>query len=313
MRTLTILSILTATVLTGACVTTRERNAEGELPAMVRIEPGHFIAGSSPAETAAVHYPALNAAREQPARQVAIPHAYAIGRTEITRGQFARFVQATHWRPDGPCSFLPDAFGAKWTTDMAHDWLHPGYAQTDNHPVVCVNLADANAYATWLSTMTGRHFRLPSNVEWEYAARAGTTTAHWWDNREDASNFCSFANLSDVSRARKYNHGVVEPSGYFACNDGYANTAPVASFIPNPWGLYDMLGNVWEWTADCLNADQINAPTDPRARGGDCTSHMDRGSSWGNSPKYVRAAAQHPDLVAARTSVLGFRLVEDLP
>jgi formylglycine-generating enzyme required for sulfatase activity len=308
-----ILSILAATFMTAACVTTVNRMDDPDVPAMVRIEPGHFIAGSTPEETDAVHYPALNAAREHPAREVTIAHAYAIGRTEITRGQFARFVRATHWQPDGPCSFLPDQFGAKWTSDAAHDWLHPGFVQDDNHPVVCVNLADARAYAAWLGTMTGRHFRLPSNVEWEYAARAGTTTAHWWDNRADRSNPCAFANLSDISRARKNNHGIVDPSGYFACNDGYATTAPVASFLPNPWGLYDMLGNVWEWTEDCLNADQIGAPTDTRARVGDCASHMDRGSSWGNSPKYVRAAAQHPDLVGARTSVLGFRLVEDLP
>ena len=313
MPTRLFLPVLTATFLTGTGLTADIRVDDREVPAMVRIEPGHFTAGSTYAETAAVHYPALNAAREQPARKVTIAHAFAIGRTEVTRGQFARFVRATHWKPDGPCSFLDDEFGAKWTADTVHDWLHPGYVQADNHPVVCVNLGDANAYAAWLGTMTGRNFRLPSNVEWEYAARAGTTTAHWWDNRKDASNPCTFANLSDISRARKNNRGNVEPSGYFACNDGYANTAPVASFVPNPWGLYDMLGNVWEWTADCFNADQIAAPNDARARGGDCTSHMDRGSSWGNSPKYARAAAQHPDLVGARTSVLGFRLVEDLP
>ena len=307
--------MLFASLLAAGCATFGTDGAAGlDVPAMVRIAPGHFVAGSSPAETAAVHYPALNAAREQPAREVTIARAYAIGRTEVTRGEFARFVHATHWRPDGPCSFLPDAFGAKWIADRKHDWRHPGYAQSDDHPVVCVDIADAEGYAAWLSRITGRHFRLPSNVEWEYAARAGTTTPHWWDDRAgaaNAANACAFANLSDRSRARKNNRGVVDPTAYFACDDGFAATAPVASFLPNPWGLYDMLGNVWEWTADCLNADQRDAP-DARPRGGDCSSHIDRGASWGNSPKYVRAAAQHPDLAGARTSVLGFRLVEDL-
>ena len=311
--------VLCAGLLTAGCATTgTDRTARlampaPDMPTMVHIAPGRFVAGSSPAETDAVHYPALNAAREQPEREVTITRAYAIGRTEVTRGEFARFVHATHWRPDGPCSFLPATLGVKWTADRKHDWRHPGYVQNDRHPVVCVDLADAESYAAWLSGITGHHFRLPSNVEWEYAARAGTTTPHWWDNRADAANPCAFANLSDLSRARADSHGGAHPAPNFACDDGFAATAPVASFLPNPWGLYDMLGNVWEWTADCLNADQRDAPTDARARGGDCASHIDRGSSWGNSPKYVRAAAQHPDLVGARTVVLGFRLVEDLP
>ena len=313
MQTTGVLGIVVAIGLTlTACATALGGANRVVAPAMVRIPAGRFIAGSDPAETTAVHYPAENARREQPARQVSVARTFAIGRSEVTRGEFARFVIATGWRPDGPCSFLPDGIGGKWTADTAHDWAHPGFAQTNAHPVVCVNQVDATAYAAWLSEATGRRFRLPSNTEWEYAARAGTTGADPWTSRH--ANPCRYGNLSDHARARAHNGGVADPALYFACEDGFVATAPVASFRPNRWGIYDVLGNVWEWTLDCLNSDQVDAPGDTAPRTtGDCRSHIDRGSSWVNSPKYVRFAAQHPDLVEARTSVLGFRLAEDLP
>ncbi|QGN55857.1 SUMF1/EgtB/PvdO family nonheme iron enzyme [Novosphingobium sp. Gsoil 351] len=306
------LTVVGSALSLSACATPRASVSSAAVPAMIRVPAGHFVAGSEPAETDAVHYPAENARREQPARAVAIERGFAIGRTEVTRGQFARFAAETGWKPDGPCSFLPDGIGGRWTADAAHDWRHPGFAQTDDHPVVCVNLADATAYAAWLSRRTGRSFRLPSNTEWEYAARAGIRAAAPWE--ASAANPCAFGNLSDRSRAFAHNRGAIDPALYFACDAGFVGTAPVASFQPNAWGLHDVLGNVWEWTLDCLNADQSGAPqtSAPRTTG-DCRSHIDRGSSWVNSPKYVRFAAQHPDLVEARTSVLGFRLVEDLP
>lgn len=282
------------------------------IPAMVQIAPGQFVAGSASAETDAVHYPPENAAREQPQRLVTVARTFAIGRTEVTRGQFAAFVKATGWKPDGPCSFLSDGPPPRWAADMAHDWQHPGFAQTDGHPVVCVNVADATAYAAWLGKRTGRHFRLPSNTEWEYAARAGTTTAVYWGNRPPGEA-CTYANVLDVSSVRLHFQGAADPATTFPCDDGYPDTAPVATFRPNRWGLYDMIGNVWEMTLDCLDATQVDAPTDTAPRtDGDCGSHIDRGASWTNTRKYVRVAAQHPDLTGARTSVLGFRLVESL-
>jgi formylglycine-generating enzyme required for sulfatase activity len=140
---------------------------------------------------------------------------------------------------------------------------------------------------------------LPTNVEWERAARAGSPARYWWGDTA-APAICLHANIADRTRARANGADAGDPALYMPCDDGHAATAPVATYRPNPWGLHDMLGNVWEWTADCL------AP-------GDCTSHIDRGASWTNTPKYVRIAAQHADLAAARTAVLGFRLVEDLP
>lgn len=302
----------TAMLLVGsACATTPPSAYEDDSPAIVRIPAGDFIAGSDKAETEAAHYPDVSAALEQPARRVTVARAFGIGRTEVTRGEFARFVSATGWTPDGPCSVLVDGPANIWKADIAHDWMNPGFVQTDAHPVVCVNLDDARAYARWLSSRTGRHFRLPSNTEWEYAARAGTTGPLPWPDVTQGT-ICAYANVSGVERAKAHNGGVVDPARFQTCDDGYVGTSPVASFLPNTWGLYDVIGNVWEWTEDCLNPDQRDAPTDTRARTtGDCASYMDRGASWTNSPKYVRVATQHPDLVDARTSVLGFRLVED--
>lgn len=295
----------------AAALLSTAAHARAAAPAMVRLPAGSYVAGSTPEETDAVHYPALLAAREQPARAVTVARPFAIGRTEVTRGDFARFVKATGWKPDGPCAHLVDGPSNTWTASAARDWQHPGFVQTDRHPVVCVNLADAEAYAAWLSRETRRHFRLPSNTEWEYAARAGTTAPQWWDGSKQ-QDVCKNASVSGRERQKAHNNGVADPVKFFGCDDGYVYTAPVASFRANPWGLYDMLGNVWEWTADCLNATQSGAPGDTSARAGDCASHMDRGGSWTNSPKYVRSAAQHPDLIGARNTVLGFRLVEDL-
>lgn len=307
------LSALVATSSLAGCTGTGAPGALNKSPVTIAIKPGQFMAGSSKAETDAFHYPDALASREQPARMVTISKRYAMGKTEVTRGDFAKFVKATGWKPDGPCGYLADGPTNTWGSDTAHGWQNPGFAQTDAHPVVCVNLADAQAYAAWLSTETGRHFRLPSNTEWEYAARAGTASARWWGDLPDSA-VCAFASVSDANRARAHNGGVADPAKFFPCDDGYLQTAPAASFKPNPWGLYDMAGNVWEWTLDCLNENQDGAPTDSAARtSGDCRSHMDRGGSWTNSPKYIRSAAQHPDLIEARNTVLGFRLLEELP
>ena len=263
------------------------------VPQMVRVPAGRFVAGSPRSETDAVRHPAAGAAREQPQRTVTIPCPFAVARTEVTRAAFARFVADTGWRPDGPCGVLADGARARWVADAAHDWRDPGFPQTDRHPVVCVSLADATAYAAWLSRKTARRFRLPSGDEWEYAARAGTTAALPW-----SGSICRHANIGDAARARAHNRGVVDPAIFAPCDDGHVTTAPVASYRPNRWGLFDMIGNVWDWTIDC--------------DGGDCAARLDRGASWSNSPRYVRTAARHPDLIGARTSVLGIRLVEDL-
>jgi formylglycine-generating enzyme required for sulfatase activity len=279
---------------------------------MIRVPAGTFIAGSGKEETDAAGFPAELAAREQPARRIRVEKSFRIARHEVTRGEFARFARETDRSMAGPCSYLADGPANRWESDLAHDWVNPGFDQTDAHPVVCVTIADAKDYAAWLSRKSGRRFRLPSSAEWEYAARAGTTGPYWWGGSAEA--LCRYANVADASRARAHNRGVIDRAKFVPCDDGHVFTAPVGSFRANPWGLHDVIGNVWEWTLDCAEQRQAGAPADASLRlGGDCTSRINRGASWTNSPKYVRIAVQHPDLADARTTVLGFRLIEELP
>jgi formylglycine-generating enzyme required for sulfatase activity len=278
-------------------------------PEMVSIVPGSFWYGSLPTETATAGADAHYADREQPRLRVHIDYPFAIGRTEVTVGEFAAFVRATSWQTSGGCTTIADGHANTWAVNPALDWAHPGFAQGDHNPVVCVNLADAQAYTRWLSQITGDRYRLPSSTEWEYAARAGTDEPGWWDT---PAQICAWGNVSDRARAQAQNGGDAPADRFVPCDDGHVFTTPVASYRPNRLGLYDMIGNVWEWTADCLDPTQAGAPTDgsPRVTG-DCGSHIDRGASWTNSPRFVRLASRHADLVGARNTVLGFRVVRD--
>ncbi len=282
-----------------------------DCPAMVVIPSGSYLAGSTAEEAEREHIAASLAAREQPQREVKITRKFALSKFELTRDEFARFVKDTGWKADGPCAVLEGPPTKPWIVLDDRGWDNPGFQQTGDHPVVCVNLRDAHAYTNWLSTKTGARYRLPSGAEWEYAARAGSTTARpWGDSRDDA---CLYANGMDQSRAKLRGGNSTNPDAYFQCEDGYAETAPVGSFKPNAFGLYDMLGNVNEWTADCVNPNQIGAPNDARVRRtGDCNAQVDRGGAWGHSPKYVRTATQHSDLVGARNTVVGIRLAREI-
>ena len=278
---------------------------------MVVIPAGSYLAGSTSAETDREQVSKELASREQPQRKITVARKFAIGKFEVTRGQYAKFVAETKWKTDGPCAVLEDGPNNRWAARDDRGWDSPGFEQTDDHPVVCVNLKDVHAYTGWLSKKTGHRYRLPSGAEWEYAARGGTTTARPWGDRLDGA--CGYANGSDMSRAMAHNHGDADPERFFQCDDGYVYTAPVGRFKPNAFGLHDTLGNVLEWTGDCVTPDQTGAPADTRARRtGDCNSQIDRGGAWNNSPKYVRIAMQHADFVNARNAVLGFRLVREI-
>lgn len=280
-----------------------------DCPEMIVAPAGSFYAGSPSLETTRERLDAAYAAREQPRTQVKIAKAFAVSRYPVTRGEYARFVQDTA-RSAGACSVLKDGPTNQWGMDSQRTWMDPGFEQDDRHPVVCVNFDDAVAYVAWLSARTGARYRLPTGHEWEYAARAGVSTARLWG--DDRRGACEYGNVSDASRARAHNNGVADAEKFFPCDDGYVHTSPVGAFKPNAFGLYDALGNVWEWTSDCLETSlsaSSETQSDPR---GDCSSHIDRGASWTNSPKYARLAARHPDRREARTTVLGFRVVREI-
>ena len=264
-------------------------------PLMVKVPAGSFTMGSSAAERERERVPARQGDPEQPAHVVTIAKPFAIGRHEVTVGEFRRFVDETGHPTDECLVYVDKAYRAL----PGSGWQHPSFAQGDNHPVVCVDWPDAAAYAEWLSKETGQRYRLPSEAEWEYAARAGTNTARYWgDEREPA---CDYTNVADRSSQRPQ----------FDCDDGYRYTAPVDVGRPNAFGLYTMLGNVGEWVADCGYPDYRDSPADGSAvTSGDCERHVGRGGSWWNDAHYVRAARRYS--FAGAYTIVGFRVVREL-
>lgn len=268
-------------------------------PEMVVIPAGSFNMGSAPSETG-------HDSDEAPRHSVAIPSQFALAKTEIRRGQFAAFVKETGYAAGGGC--LAFANG-RWGKKAGRSWRNPGYPQLDNHPVVCVNWNDARAYVSWLARKTGKPYRLPSEAEWEYAARAGTKTARYWGGGQNLA--CSYANIMDTKGKAKV-PGVTWAA--HKCNDGYAYTSPVGQFKPNTFGLYDMIGNAWEWTEDCWNESYRAAPVDGGAwTAGECGKRVLRGGSWDNEPPFARSAVRYKTEVSTRFNTSGFRVARTLP
>jgi len=162
-------------------------------PSMVKVPPGTFLMGSSAAETTREGFDDKSMGYEHPQHTVKIAREFALGQYTVTRGEFADFVRETGHDPSGCFVYMRE----KWVLFQNRSWRTPGFIQSDQHPVVCVSHEDAQRYVQWLSAKTGKSYRLPTEAEWEYAARAGTTTARFWgDGREQA---CDFANVADVT------------------------------------------------------------------------------------------------------------------
>ena len=167
---------------------------------------------------------------------------------------------------------------------------------------------DAQAYVSWLSAKTGHVYRLPTEAEWEYAARAGTTTARY--GSDNPTEFCRYTNVGDLDYFELHpgDSGVNR-----SCRDGYAFTSPVGSFPPNQYGLYDMLGDVMDWTEDCWNINYGGAPTDGTAwLTGDCSRRVVHGGSWDADLSVVRSAMRRGILTSNRNTTFGFRVARTL-
>lgn len=261
-------------------------------------------------EEEAERVPADVRGRSRPQTPVTIAPGLGFGVSAVTRAEYAAFVAATR-RPDGVgCfTFLNDGSSYVYVEQPGLTWRNPGFRQADDHPVVCVSWDDATAYAAWVSERTGRRYRLPSEAEWEFAARAGTQTSRYWGNtRNDA---CRFANVADLSLADAMNLDR-RPQFTFRCRDGFVFTAPVSRFQPNGFGLHDMLGNVWQWTADCVNPTLAGQLSDGSARlEGDCSMRALRGGSWSHLPWYLRAGNRVRGKATERFSFAGIRLVRE--
>jgi formylglycine-generating enzyme required for sulfatase activity len=279
-------------------------------PEMVTLPGGAFTMGVPAGEEEREGVPQDLRGRSQPLRRITIAPGLAMSRTAITRGQFAAFVESTgHQTGEGCWTFTNTGATYEYEMRPGLTWRAPGFEQDDEHPVVCVNWADAAAYAAWLSRTTGQIYRLPSEAEWEYAARAGTVSSRFWG--DSTASACEFANVADLTMANRLNLDR-RPQFTFRCNDGHVFTAPVASFRPNAFGLFDMLGNVWQWTADCLNPSLDGVPSDGSPRlSGDCDARPLRGGSWSHVPWHVRAGNRTRGTANERYSFVGIRVVRD--
>lgn len=278
----------------------------GTAPAMVVVPLGKFEMGSPLSERG-------HASAEQPQHKVDIAHGFAIGRTEVTVAQFREFVRASGYVPDsdklGGASVYDENSGRMQMVSNA-DWQddYAGKRAHDDDPVVNVSWNDAQAYVQWLSQHTGKHYRLPSEAEFEYALRGGTTTPYWWGDgtpRTPVENLTGSGDRSPSHRSWS--------NAFRDYDDGYWGPAPVMSFAANPFGLYDMDGNVSEWVADCWHDNYTRAPRDGSAWvNPGCDERVIRGGSWGSAPDQDRSAFRQAAPAAARSGRVGFRVVRDL-
>jgi formylglycine-generating enzyme required for sulfatase activity len=273
----------------------REFQECAECPVMTGIPGGSFVMGS----------PAAEAGRfdtEGPLHRVDVS-AFALGKYPVTSKEFLTFLRETAYQP-APCNSI---LNMSWRSPGNGNAYPPGGVEPPEWPAVCLDWNDANAYVGWLNAkvkkerpqLAGREgpYRLPSEAEWEYAARGGTTTARWWGDT--------------IGR------------GHANCNGcgsryDYRTLAEVDSFAPNPFGLHSMLGNAWQWTADCWHESYVGAPSDGSAwLAGDCTKHVLRGGSWDNVPVFIRSAARSAGAVNGKefdySSLAGFRVARTLP
>ncbi|HEX4079621.1 MAG TPA: formylglycine-generating enzyme family protein [Rhizomicrobium sp.] len=296
-------TIWAAVLLVGACFAPaaaqdrkdREFQECRDCPVMVAIPAGRFVMGSPAGEPGRFE-------NEGPQHVVSV-RAFALGKYDVTSEEFLTFLRATGYQPK-PCNPI-----------LQMQWHSPGKGlawppydeEPQLWPAACLDWNDANAYIAWLNRevqsehpqLAGRAgpYRLPSEAEWEFAARAGTTTARWW--------------------------GDAVGSGKADCNGcgshwDDSELSDVDSFAPNPFGLYGMLGNVWQWTADCWHDSYVGAPQDGGPwKSGNCEKHVIRGGSWDNVPIFIRSAARSSSTADGGeydySSLSGFRLARSLP
>ena len=291
-------------------------------PKMILIPKGEFLMGSPRAEYGRYE-------DEGPQFKVRLDEPFYMAMTPVTVNQFRAFIQSSgyqtvaekeqwsEWRN-------PDT--GEWEGKPDLNWRHNHRSELngDDYPVVHVSWHDAKAYAEWLSNITRKTYRLPSEAEMEYANRAGTTTAYWWGNDAPPEKVANLKGEHDIpendltwyptpeERQYAYAQGYT-PFLFEGYGDGYWGLSPVASFQPNPFGLYDTAGNVWEWTEDCWNGSYHGAPQDgsPRLEGA-CDYRVVRGGSYYCFPRHVRSANRWRQAPHNRAMYIGFRVVREL-
>jgi formylglycine-generating enzyme required for sulfatase activity len=253
-----------------------------ECPELQVVPAGQFLMGSPPGEPD-------RDADEGPQHTVTIVRPFAAGKYEVT------FDEWDACAVEGGC---PRAADGGWGRGR--------------RPVIYVSYAQAIGYTKWLSKKAGKAYRLLSEAEWEYAARAGSQSTRFWGATADRA--CEFENGADAALARQKPEGWKDEWGLHACDDGQARTAAVGAFRPNAFGLHDVLGNVSEWVEDCYHTSYAGAPTDGRAwTTADCPRRVIRGGNWSHSRAGVRSANRNGDPPSLHNMIVGFRVARALP
>jgi formylglycine-generating enzyme required for sulfatase activity len=248
-------------------------------PEMVVVPAGSFTMGSPVSERG-------RSSAEGPQRRVMIARPFAVGRFEVTRGEFTAFAEKSGWRIGDKCSTYENR---RWEERPGRSFRNPGFEQDHRHPAVCISWQDATAFASWLTNKTGKSYRLVSESEWEYAARAGTTTRYHFGDDEQAR--CAYGNVGSCEFRR------------------FRFTAPVGSYRPNAFGLHDMYGNMHEWVGDCRNESYDGAPSDGSAwTTGDCAMRIMRGGFYASPPESSRSASRSWEVSDYRSILIGFRV-----
>ena len=274
----------------------------GTGPEMVWIPPGRFAMGCA--------WSASCTMGDVSERKVEFAVPFGLSTSEVTRDQFANFIEATGYRTEGELGQGCRSYAEGWERDMYRTWRNPGFVQTGAHPVVCVSWDDASAYAHWLAQETGKLYRLPSEAEWEYAARAGSTER--WGYEVDQTRLCNEGNAADRTAQDRY-------PGWRSianCSDNYVFTAPTRQFRANAFGLYDMYGNVQEWVLDCWHRNFELLPADGSAStDGDCGTRTLRGLSWAEGPRphmpEIRFSNRETFIPTFHSIYAGFRIAMD--
>src|SRR5262245_23686559 len=270
-----------------------------DCPEMVALPAGEFMMGSPANERGRVDVEGLP-------RRVVISKRIAIGKFEVTLDQFSAFVAETGMTVGNLCQemLMLQLPGRAWGPPEV-SFRQPGFDVTGSHPVVCISWYEAQSYVGWLRRRTGKPYRLPTEAEWEYAARASTSTTYSFGN--DASELCAYARFADLD------------SRFFwadACRSGIATygSVPVGGFKPNPWGLFDMHGNAWEWVEDCWTPNALEIPTNGSAflRSAVCELGVIRGGAFSAPSGRARSAIRAPIMNAAHHYNVGFRIALSL-
>lgn len=272
-------------------------------PSLVVVPPGEFRMGTP------LGIDIDNETGEQPPIQMTVPNVFAIGQTEVTHAEFDTFARATDFEPTVLCRVWNDDL-QRYDDDPDRTWKRPGVPARPraDHPVSCVSWQDAKLYVAWLADTTGLPYRLPTEAEWEYAARAGSDALYPWGNSPHLG--CRWVNAYDLDSRERYPLAWT----HMACRDGHAGVAPVGSLEPNAFGLYDMLGNVWEFAEDCATKSHVGRPQDGRAwvwEGG-CERIIQRGGGWMTSVARIRPGYHGDANATHRFDFGGFRVARDL-